>query len=473
MENTTGMNSTEKKGSGWPLWIRIISMLLAVLFIFELALAGSSRVKFSADDYSGTPAELAADYIGENDEYITADRLRRMRAVARTMGTPKTYEEYSLFASVAIADGSYEKAIEYLSACVGLCEGGDIQLSNIYLKIGCLRSLLSDWEKAADAFEKTVNLNSESSNGYIMLCEARLNSGDYERALSALEAYGKLESYNPEQLEALIQMNLALGRADEALAECDRALEENLCDRGTVLCYKAQAACIKGDYDAAKTYAKDCRDSGYNTEAEVITVMYCGAQEDYQGAYEACRVLIGSSDAGFDIYEQAAQYAYMTEHYTEAIDFCEKAFDKFGSNGQTETLRRWMGISQVETKDYVNAEKNLTAFLEKDGTMPELYYLRGVSRMANGTFDTAAEDFTAGLESEEIKDRCLYNRGLCYLKLDEDTLAALDFQEIIERNRDPETLQLTCDLLGIDEKELQQIREELASGGENSGNSGK
>lgn len=454
--------NTERKPM--PGWIRIVAIFLAILFVGELFLFNSAGIKFSSKDYEGTELEEAADYLQDNDPYLNASRLQRMRNVAATLGTPKTYDEYSLFASVAIADQDYTRAAGYLNTCAEMFTGDDKELADIYVKIGCLWALDKQWKAAGDSFSHAISLNSENSKAYLMLCEARLNTQEYERALDALETYGTMESYRPEEFDALIQLQVNLGRFEDALSSCDQALEAPDTDKPTFLNYKAQTAYLMGNFAEAKRLAQESLDAGGGKTQGLSLISLCCSQEgDYSGAFLAASKILEEENAAPSDFEQAVQYAYLVSDYPSIEEFSSTALEKFGDTPETVVFRKWLGIAQVEKDDYTQALKNLTEYFQKEGKdaiSPELYYLRGLCALANEDYALAEKDFSSGMKSDELKDECLYNRGLCRMKLEKTELAAQDFQEIIDRNADNEILKMTCELLEIDEETLQIARNE-------------
>jgi len=159
-EKTINETPEKKPVSKWPLWVRLLSLFLVFIMVAEMVLMGASRVKFSSSNYEDSDYEKAAEYLEENDEYLTASNLKRMRDLIKLVGKPKTYEEYSLFASVAIADEDYTKAEGYLRGAVERYEGEPKAHADLIVKLGCICAMNDEWTTASGHFGEALRLDS-------------------------------------------------------------------------------------------------------------------------------------------------------------------------------------------------------------------------------------------------------------------------------------------------------------------------
>ena len=449
------MNENAPKKSFFPKKIRILALILAILLAGEIIFSNSVAVSFSSKNYVNSDYEQAAEYIEQNDSYLTADKLRRMRAVASLIGEPKTFDQFSLFASVAIANEEYEKAADYLLKAVDVYTGDSRGLSSVYVKIGCLKALDESWSSAASFFEKAIELDASNSDAWLMLCETNLNLNNYEEALSALETYSSLTELSSEEFDALIQLQINLEKYDDALAACDEA-EKNGASAADIALYRAQVYYMKDEPEKALEQAEKCISSGGDSvKAQSMIALCCEQSGDYEKAYATCLALIDGGDADLAIYQQAAQDAYLIPDYEAVIRLSEEALQKFGENDETLVFKKWLGISYFEMNDLPKAEINLTAMIESGDPLPELNYLRGICEMGTDKYEEAVSDFTAALASEDLIDEALYNRALCNIKLENTDAAAVDFQEVIDRDQDKEIIAMIYDLLGISPEQLE------------------
>lgn len=452
------MNENENtvKKSYIPKSARIIALVLAVLLVGEIILSNSAAVSFSSQKYDDSEYQQAAEYIEQNDSYLTASKLARMRAVASMLGTPKTYDQFSLFASVAIADEDYAAAADYLLKAIEVCEN-ESEIPTIYIKIGCLMALDGSWEASAEYFNQAIELDGSNPDARLMLTEAYLNAGDYESALSSLEAYALLKELSSDEFDALIQLKINLGKYDEALASCGEAEQAGSLTEADAALYRAQVYYMQGDYPNALTQAEKCRSAGGDPVKSGSIIILCSEETgNHEASLNACLELIEKDLAELSIYQQGAQDAYELSDYETVIRIGETALEEFGESDDTLVFRKWLGLSYFETNDLANAELNLSSVIDSGESALELNYLRGICRMGSEKYQEAVSDFSSSLASEELADESLYNRGLCYIQLGDTDAAAVDFQEIVDRGADEEVIALICELLDISPEDLKE-----------------
>lgn len=455
------MNENDKaaKKSIFPKSIRIIALILAVLLLGEVVLSSSVAVSFSSRKYDDSQYEQAAKYIERNDSYLTAGKLSRMRAAVSMLGEAKTYEQLSLFASVAIADEDYAGAADYLIKAVAVCKD-ERELPYAYLKIGCLMALSGSWSDAATYFNRSLALDEANPDAWLMLTEAYLNGGDYEKAYKTLETYSSFEALSPEEFDALIQLKINLEKYEDALADCDKAERDGSLAAADIALYRGQINYGMGDYAAALEQARKCRDAGGDLlKAGSLIALCCEEIGDYQTALDTCLDLIGRGLADLTLYQLAAQDAYLLSDHETVIRVSEEALKKYGESGDALVFQKWLGLSYFESNDLVKAEQSLTVVIDSGESMPELNYLRGICEMGSERYAEAVSDFSLVLSDPELADEALYNRGLCYIQLGDNEAAAVDFQAVIDRNSDEEVIALICDLLDISQEQLEASRQ--------------
>ena len=454
---------TAKPKSTWPLYVRIIAALLVILLIGELALSNMASVKFNASKYADTEYSEAAEYLEENDEYISSTKLERMRAVVRTLQTPKTYEQYFLFASVAIADGDYAKAVEYLKKCIELYEGeDDKELSELYIKCGCLWALQGDWDMAAEELKKGLELDPSNADGQLMIAEVYLRTENYEKALEYMELYEKENPLDASQYIAVATMQFSLGRYAEAVNSCDLAMEQENCDKASVLYLRAQCYYMMEEYDKAQSDSERCYDEGGDElETKLLGAMCCENRGDLRGALDCYRSMIDAGLQDQSLYERAVSCAYSLDDYESMASVSASALEKLELDENSALdFKKWLGIAQLELENYADAEKNLSAYIDADDSVKELFYLRGLCRLSIEDYAGAEKDFTESMTQEDIQDESQYNRAVCRLQLEDSKGAAADFEEILTRNKDPQVIAMVYDLLGLTEEDIESLTAE-------------
>ena len=434
-----------------PLLIRCIALFLAILMILEVGVFNASSVRFLREHYEKSDYETVANYLFENDEYLTADRLQRMRQVLRMVGTLDSFDDYYLASSVAIADENYTLATSCAEKCVELYEGNDGRLAELYVRLGCLYGLEDDWAAAGEAFSKARALDADNSSTILMLAESYLRRGDYAQALEAMESYGQREPLNAAQLNAVATMQLSLGMTQEAIDSCTQALSMAGADREDLLYLRAQAYLALGETAKALADVQAYAEAGGDAdEAATMQAIAYEDLEDYAGALQAYLRMIEKGDASPGIYELAVERAYLIGDYGTMLALCEQVGQFELSDEVRLPFIKWTGVALLESERYAEAREMLTAYLEQEETNPEMLYLRGLAYMGEEHYRSAIADFNAAMVSEDLTDKCLYNRALCWLLRENSEKATEDFSAILERNADPEAVAMTRSLLGLD-----------------------
>ena len=448
-----------------PYIIRITAAVLATLMVLELVLLNASAIRFRKDDYADSELETAANYVNENDEYLTADRLERMQAVLRSVGTPKTFDDYNLAASRAIADEKYEDAARDLENAIRLFEGEPEDLAALYVKLGCVYALQSDWETARSRFETATKRDASNADAWLMLAESCLQAEDYAAALDAMAVYGEMAELTGSQYEAIAVMQLQQECCAEAIETCNKALALPDANAATLYSIRSQAWLALGDAEKAALDAESSIAAG-NADSDVKLLAAAGrhAAGDYTGALKLYRELLNEGQGSQDLYRQSVECAYLAGDYEAVAELCREVLGLPEDAAEApETVDeqkieffKWLGVSLLESERYAEAETYLTVFLEHTEPTAEGLFLRGLCRLAQEQYESAAQDFTDAMTEESLLDECLYNRAVCYMYLDQAEKATADFQQVIDRNADPDVIALTCKLLDIDLEQLGQ-----------------
>ena len=447
-------NTESKKKSNWPVATRVIAAVLALVLLLQIGPFYTSKVLFKSDKYAGSEYETEADYISENDEYLSATRLKRMREITKTLGKPNNYEEYSLFASVAIADEKYAEAAKYLLRCISLCPGDHLEKSDLHVKLGAVFALDNDWAKCAEHMRRAVQLNPDNADGWLMLSESGLRIEDYAEALDAINHYGALRELDSDQYYAIAAMKLNLEDYEGAVESCNTMLEREDCNKADALLMRSQAYLLMNEFEKSLSDAKECQTLGGDISAALELQANCYEfVSNYEEALQTYETLVEMNAADEVILENAIECAYMAENYEAMIELCHMALDSSDSGVNTLEIKKWLGLSLLETEQFEESEKYLTEYLSENSSSQELHYFRGVCRMSLEKYAEAEEDFTAMIENGLMLDECLYNRAMCRMLQEKADEAAEDFQLVIERGEDEEIIKLISDLLGLDEAE--------------------
>lgn len=110
---------------------------------------------------------------------------------------PNNPVSYYILATLAVANNQFNTAIRYLERAIqitkgkeGLSPSVDLNMSRIYLELGCCRSATGDYEGAEAEFIRSIEYNSSVALPHLLLGNCRFMRGDlagardmYERVL--------------------------------------------------------------------------------------------------------------------------------------------------------------------------------------------------------------------------------------------------------------------------------------------------
>ncbi|MBE6970483.1 MAG: hypothetical protein E7442_10255, partial [Ruminococcaceae bacterium] len=97
---------------------------MAFVLLLGIFLNGAIQIRFARLEYLGTVLEHAAAVTEENTDYLNDGSLKRAWNILRyAVGKPKTYDEYDMYTSLAIARTEYGEAIQYMQGCIDLYPG--------------------------------------------------------------------------------------------------------------------------------------------------------------------------------------------------------------------------------------------------------------------------------------------------------------------------------------------------------------
>ena len=451
MDMQTDMLTETPRRSGYSTAVRVIAFVLAVLMLLEVGLFNASTVRFLRESFAGTEYEDLADYLAEDNEYMSMSRLERMYAILGNLMKPETYEDYSTAASICIANEDYDRAAEYLAGCIDIFEGEEKELAELHVKLGCVHGLRDHWTMAETEFKRATETDAENANAWLLLSESQLRLGNYETALESVMAYSELAELNAAQLLAVAGMQLQTNAPQDAYDTCTAALELDDCDRAEAYYTRAQACYMLDDVDGAVADSEASYKEG-NRDTELMRML--AMCYDVQGRFEESSALyaelIEAGAADLELYSQAVQTAYLQDDYETVVTLAEQALKMPGTAEEKLEIYKWLGAAYTEQQNYPAAEEALSTYLDNAQGGGELYYLRGLSRLAQEKYAEAEADFTVTLETEEsLTDESLYNRGLCRLWLQDAEGAAADFQAVLDRDANPEIVAMVNELLEL------------------------
>lgn len=446
-KTTTAKSGEIATKSKVPVLVRVLAIVLVLIFISQFILMGISRVSYSADKYDGDLYSMAR-FIQENDEYLNAGYIQRLRNAVITLGKPKTFQEYYLFASAAIADNDYAKATEYLDSCIEMYEGAPSGLAILNIKQGCLYALMDNWTEAKKSFNQGVEQNPENADAWLMLAKACYNTEDYPRGIEAMDKVFELKEPGYEEYAMLASLQYNGGNYADAIETCTKALTCEDCDKQGLYYMRAKANYFSGKYADARSDAEKCISQGGDKMENTTFIAACyEGEKDYAAALKVLMDMIDSGVEDENVYQSALTFAYELDDYATQEKIVTRLMEYDCDESTELSLRSTLAIAQLQQDKFDEAEKNLNLCLEKQSGNAQLIYLRGVCKMNQKNYDKAYDDFSTVIDSGVLIDECYYNRAVCKLGKGDAFAAESNLNIVIKRNANPEMVELSKKLI--------------------------
>ena len=116
-------------------------------------------------------------------------------AETAAVDTQKLDTYYSLAINY-INRGDYDKAIEYLDACLDYCdEDSNPDLyADVHLKKGCVYTMTADYDNAVKELDEALRVKDALSDAWLVKTQVFSENSRYEEAIESLEKYIELSS---------------------------------------------------------------------------------------------------------------------------------------------------------------------------------------------------------------------------------------------------------------------------------------
>lgn len=381
-----------------------MALLLVLNSILGSVLVAKSQPLFDWRKYVEETAVYAARFTQESNEYMEDGRLERAWKYLQTrIGTPKTYEDYELFASIAIAREEFDEAIGYLQGCIDTAHEVDADPALLRLRLASLHVLNGQRDEALSELDEVVEADPTLSVAYYLRGQLAAEAGDTKAAMKDFRSYAKLPDADPYALSTLGNFFENDGDLETAVA-CYSAGMETPAGPTQELCL-ARGRCL-GMLGDSKGARKDLEQYFELTD------------NDPEGQASAMLAICMMEDG----------------ELPEAIRYFEQSIE----NGYTDPtlLHFWIGVSSLAQNEYDKALEHFTEVKEQKADYADIDYYLGVSALATESFETADDFFTDSIEKGESVSLSYYNRALCHIQAEQFDEAKEDLQQVVERGDD-------------------------------------
>ena len=387
-----------------------------------------SQIQLHNLAYAESEHAMAMNALFDTTEYLNQSRPARMLSYLTAVLTPaQTFSRCYTLASAAIGRLEYRNALEYIDYCIALSEdGAKGLLADLWMKKGCLHSLLGDNSTALAALDTALDIDSAAAtDAYYVKMQLLVAEGDMDGAIDSLEMYlahvqnGELygvlgdlytaEAHYPQAADAYGKA-IALGEAG-GHAQFMRGISSMQLGDAVAADSDFTAAIDLGMQPAMSRYYRGVMrlsQSRY-AEAEADFAEAMGIAEDAIGIMElwynrgVSRMAQGNFDGGAEDFLVSAQRG-------EAV--------------QDSLFQR--GVCLLETGDPHGADDCFAAYLEHGGSAEQVVYYQAQARMQTGQYGEAAADFSRCIADGIYPLDSRFYRALCYMAQEAYQLAIDD-----------------------------------------------
>ena len=381
-------------------------------------------------------------------------------AEAVTFDQQKLDTNYAL-ALAYIGREDYDKAMGFLDTCLTLCDENSATAvyADVHLKKACIYTIRQDYDKAMTELDETLRVQPDLSEAYLVKTQVHSDRGEYEEAADALQKYIDLTG-DKSLYEVKAEIYSAVGNVDKAL-ESYKVYAESGSESPVEASYKTAIYNMeKGKFeDAIRDFATCLKDKTYGPSSQYNTGVCYMRMEDYESALKALNEV---KDQEFD------GLNYNIGVCSMLLEKTEDAIAAFGASIEKESFVSDAlynrAICYVSVKEFAKAIVDFTAYLdsmkaqkveqlnaqaaqeaeasgkkaktvkpeEVEDVVDVATYYRGVCHLSVNNFDAAIADFTACIDQNLSVDDSRFNRGITYLQAAKNEEAKADLTECIK-----------------------------------------
>lgn len=453
----------ETKRQTNKIWRRMLAVILVIALILSPIVTIKTEIRFSKQNYVEETAKFAAMVTEDTTGYLTENRLNRAwKYLQSLVGEPKTFHDYELYASLAIAREDFASAAKYLEGCLDLSDGVNSDPAVLNLRMASLFVLQEQYDRAASYLDKALELNPELGPAYYLKGQLAAEAGDTDAAVANLKKYVELPGADPAVAVSLGEVFESTGDYETAeicytvgIKAEPESNPQNFASRARcrVLLNKMDAAAE----DLKQFFSLTSEDPG--GQASAMYAMCLMEDGDYEKAsmYFQKAVDSGYADPAL-LYSQSVKSSFAAGTYEEAVEDGLLALELIeGENSRrpagaaaidTTEIRFWLGLSYMAQDKYEEAGQQLAQVSKAQVEYPDIHYYLGVCALAEEEYAEAETHFTASIEREEDLTPCYYNRAVCRINLQRVDEAKEDLQKVVARGDDAELKTQAEELLG-------------------------
>lgn len=455
-----------EKQVGNKLWRRILAAVMALVLIASMFLGYAAQIRFGQLQYVGTVLEHAAAVTAGNTGYLEESTLQRAWKILRyAVGKPRTYEEYEMFASLAIARMAYAEAVPYMQGCIDLHSGEPPrEKAVLYLRLGSLYALSDDAVNAVAAFDSAIATDDTLADAYLLRAQMNSLTGASDRILEDLRSYDRLTGENPALAATMAALYEGAGDYESAVRSYTLALEHSGGSDPMLLASRGRCYVLLQKLDAAMRDLNEFFTSGGTDSTGEYNLMLGLCQMEAEEYSKALNSFHNSLNAGYVqralVLSQSILCAYIIGDYETVIQDGQQCLEALKTqSGDTaelpvtqeqmlpEEVHHWMGLARMAEEDFEGAKAEFLAIEDLSRAPSGVLYYLGLCCASLGDNETAIAHYTGSIEKQQMVSLSLYNRGIAYLQLEKLEEGLTDLITVLQRNDDAEASAATAAIL--------------------------
>lgn len=450
------------------LWRRIIAAFMAFILIAGLLLGYAAQIRFAQLNYLGTVLEHAAAVTADNTGYLSESGLKRAWQILRyAVGKPRSYDEFEMYTSLAIARTEYAEAIPYMLGCIEKYPGESPRgLAVLYLRLGSLYALSDDVENAITAFEQAVETDDTLADAYLLRAQMNSLAGRKDTVAEDLRRYDQLTGEDPALAASMASLYESAGDYENAVRCYSEAITYSGESQPELMAARARCNILQQEMDAAKQdLITFFAEGGADTTGEYNLMLGLCRMDD--GEFElALRAFHNSLNAGYAqkalVYSQCVLCAYIIGDYAAVIADGEKALEELTKPDQQtpdalaaavegmmseEELHHWIGLAKMAGEDFEGAKTEFLAIRDPDKAPEGIFYYLGLCCASLGEYAQAITHYSESIAKNQMISLSTYNRGVSYLQLNMLEEGLTDLVVVLQRNDDADATSSAAALL--------------------------
>ena len=450
------------------LWRRVIAATMALVLIAGLILGYAAQIRFAQLNYVGSVLEHAAAVTADNTDYLSENVLTRAWNILRyAVGRPGTYEEYEMYASLAIARTEYAEAIPYMIGCIEQYPGDSAREKAVLeMRLGSLYALCDDIESAVACFDRAVQLDPTLADAYLLRAQMNSLLGQQELVVADIQRYDELAAEDPAIRVAIGNLYESAGDYENAVKCYSLGLEQSGGTDPELLAARGRCYILQQNMDAARRDLSNFFANGGKDPTGEYNLMLGLCRMEAGEFEQALNSFHNALNAGYTqramAYSQCVLCAYIIGDYETVIADGEKALaclaepQQSGPNAldpvlegvmSPEELHHWIGLARMAQEDFAGAKAEFLQ-VEDPSKAPDgvLYYI-GLCCASLGQHQEAVQYYSDSIEKGQMVSLCLYNRAVSYFQLEKLEEGLTDLVNVLQRNDDADATAAATQLL--------------------------